>query len=191
MTTYPNINRSTLHPGEYVGYGDGTWRISKNHENAGCLTWKAVHQDGRYSAIAASKLGGISNKLQAISDCWVAGGEAFHKGLTVDEIPHFTGRLRQAWINGWNHARDVNREVAERVARNYVVLVHNTVNGVESIDRYVNHCASREDAERWLQDVIDSKSTPQTDWISLCLPEDYDRAIATVNNPQAYRRVKK
>lgn len=51
------IEKSGFHPGQYVGYCDGPWRIVK------CVGgWRATRQDGR-DYFAASTLEGIGRGL--------------------------------------------------------------------------------------------------------------------------------
>ncbi len=63
MQSFPNIEKSALRRGEYVGYADGVWRITKSNSSFG--TWSARHlTDFRAPLLFAFRLKDMSEKLQ-------------------------------------------------------------------------------------------------------------------------------
>lgn len=46
MLSLHNIEKSAFRRGEYVGYGNGVWRVAR----ASSYTWRAVRLDGRPGA---------------------------------------------------------------------------------------------------------------------------------------------
>ena len=63
MRDYSNIEKSALHKGEYIGYGDGVWLIKKTNSTYG--NWVAVRQYAPRTerAIYAYRLSEMSQKL--------------------------------------------------------------------------------------------------------------------------------
>lgn len=66
MKSYLNIEKSGFHPGQYVGYADGAWRITRSTSSLG--NWCARHQkDTRKPALYAFTLDVMSEKLAAVA----------------------------------------------------------------------------------------------------------------------------
>ena len=63
MKSYPNIDKSGFHSGEYVGYGCNTvWRITKQSDG----NWKAIAREKCAPGYVIRRtLGGISEALTA------------------------------------------------------------------------------------------------------------------------------
>jgi hypothetical protein len=72
-------------------------------------------------------------------------------------------------------------------ARNYKTLVNN---GKFGTDDYMATFATVDAARSWLDEMINTKATRETNYITLQIGDSDGtyRAIATVNNPIAYRR---
>lgn len=62
MKDLHNIEKS-MHAGEYVGYADGAWRITRSG-----MVWCVSHQNGGYPPFTLSTLVGISARLDTIAD---------------------------------------------------------------------------------------------------------------------------
>lgn len=65
MKNLTNIGKSMLRPGEYVGYSDGVWRITRYR--TGEYTWIARYQSKICTALYAKTLQAMSAKLANIS----------------------------------------------------------------------------------------------------------------------------
>jgi hypothetical protein len=65
MKALPNIERSAFNRGEYIGYGDGVWRITRAHFTLGTkrVRWVARHRENIFSSICAGTLREISQQL--------------------------------------------------------------------------------------------------------------------------------
>ena len=59
---YHNIEESAFRRGEYVGYADGVWRVTKNEKNH--KKWLAVKRDGPAKILYADTLRELSEKLE-------------------------------------------------------------------------------------------------------------------------------
>lgn len=62
MKNYTNIERSTFRKSEYVGYGDGVWKIVKYGD-----VWYAHHVDNKYADLKEYTLASLSSKLKSYS----------------------------------------------------------------------------------------------------------------------------
>jgi len=62
MQHLPNIDKSAFRRGEYVGYADGVWRITRRDQTA----WVARHREGKHPAIVERTLADISGQLGII-----------------------------------------------------------------------------------------------------------------------------
>jgi hypothetical protein len=65
MQKLTNIEKSTFRKGEYVGYANGVWRITKSNSSFG--SWAARRQDGQGVTLFAFRLSDMSVKLSALS----------------------------------------------------------------------------------------------------------------------------
>lgn len=61
MKSYPNIEKSVFHKGEYIGYQNGAWRIQKSTSSYG--RWWAVHEQYPRFQIFAWSLDHMSRRL--------------------------------------------------------------------------------------------------------------------------------
>lgn len=59
-SSYPNIDKSAFHRGEYVGYANGVWRIFRWNRTQ----WKAVKRDSGGVAFVARTLEEVSARLE-------------------------------------------------------------------------------------------------------------------------------
>lgn len=59
---YHNIEKSAFRRGEYVGYADGVWSITKNERSS--EKWLAVKRDGPVNILYADTLKELSEKLE-------------------------------------------------------------------------------------------------------------------------------
>lgn len=69
MKSFPNIEKSGFHPGEYVGYANSrVWRIRKV---AGADRWRATAQsmdvEPSYAVFYADTIGAISDRLRILA----------------------------------------------------------------------------------------------------------------------------
>jgi hypothetical protein len=62
MKSLPNIEPSAFHKGEYVGYADGVWKITRYGYG-----WRAVHRDASRYAQQGRTLEELSAQLERIT----------------------------------------------------------------------------------------------------------------------------
>ena len=77
--SFPNIEKSGFHKGEYVGYGGGnTWRIKKSN-GAKSRWWMAIQQNGK-GVMHANLLSKMSEQLSALD---ISKNPARRKGTKI------------------------------------------------------------------------------------------------------------
>ncbi len=62
MKALHNIEKSGFHPGEYVGYAEGAWRIVKTSR-----AWRASHKNGQHWSIEGKTLTDVSAQLERLN----------------------------------------------------------------------------------------------------------------------------
>ena len=74
MKNYPNIEKSAFHLGEYVGYGDGVWRIRKSNSSYG--NWIAYKQNATREEMPlySFRLSDMSDQLNSLATIKYAKG---------------------------------------------------------------------------------------------------------------------
>lgn len=65
MKDRPNIDKSAFRKGEYVGYGNGVWRVHRY--STGAKRWRAVHRNITSApALYGPTLASISDQLAMV-----------------------------------------------------------------------------------------------------------------------------
>ncbi len=84
MRNLHNIEKSAFRKGEYVGYANGVWHISKSNSSSG--TWFARRVDDPNIQMFAFGLEAMSRKLTVYEDRT--------KPASVSDIPNFQEFIR-------------------------------------------------------------------------------------------------